>query len=579
MKNLFKRLLVITMALLTCVSAFSCKKKQNSDDPNANVKNPYTFTLFNFGGGYGREWLDTLITRYKKERAGKEFVVDGVTYDGVDFDVDSEKTTMASMVSNKVSYDIWFQEQVFYNEYVRNGNVFEPITEALTTPNPYEDGVTLERKLTAQQKDFYKVDTNGDGTGDTYYGIPHYAGYVGIVYNKNLFETNGWYFRKNYDKSELETALDFCFTKDLTDRTPGPDGKANTDDDGLPTTYEEFFALCQKISSTNVPLSWAGKYRQEYLNWFITALTANYEGLEQMSLNYSFSGTAKNLISVSDSGVVTQLDDVQINGAQNGYELSKQAGKYYALSFLEKIADEGWHSEGAYSNTYEQTYAQSDFVKGTQDSSARPAMLIDGVWWEMEADGYFDEIQQGLGRNDKDRYGWMPLPCATEEQATTRANAIQNGGKGYTMMDTHNSLCFLGKGLSADAKKIAIDFIQFAYTDVSLAEFSTITDTTKAVTYSMDDTQKAKMSAFGRSVMDMQEKADIVYGFSNKTFYQLNESNFSDYKEMYNSSYTENSTTQKIAFDQFKEGISAKKYFDGLYIYNKQLWNSAAIVK
>ena len=579
MKNLFKRLLVITMALLTCVSAFSCKKKQNSDDPNANVKNPYTFTLFNFGGGYGREWLDTLITRYKKERAGKEFVVDGVTYDGVDFDVDSEKTTMASMVSNKVSYDIWFQEQVFYNEYVRNGNVFEPITEALTTPNPYEDGVTLERKLTAQQKDFYKVDTNGDGTGDTYYGIPHYAGYVGIVYNKNLFETNGWYFRKNYDKSELETALDFCFTKDLTDRTPGPDGKANTDDDGLPTTYEEFFALCQKISSTNVPLSWAGKYRQEYLNWFITALTANYEGLEQMSLNYSFSGTAKNLISVSDSGVVTQLDDVQINGAQNGYELSKQAGKYYALSFLEKIADEGWHSEGAYSNTYEQTYAQSDFVKGTQDSSARPAMLIDGVWWEMEADGYFDEIQQGLGRNDKDRYGWMPLPCATEEQATTRANAIQNGGKGYTMMDTHNSLCFLGKGLSADAKKIAIDFIQFAYTDVSLAEFSTITDTTKAVTYSMDDTQKAKMSAFGRSVMDMQEKADIVYGFSNKTFYQLNESNFSDYKEMYNSSYTENSTTQKIAFDQFKEGISTKKYFDGLYIYNKQLWNSAAIVK
>ena len=588
MKKMTKKIFTGMMALIMCIGTVGCGGSANSGSSNDNsvdinqqlgVTNPYELKVFNFGGGYGREWLDSLITRYKRERAGKEFVVNGVTYDGVDFKVDSEKTMMSTIVTNGVPYDVVFQEQVLYNKFVKQGDVFAPMTEVLTTENPYEPGTTLEEKLTEEQKAFYKIDTNNDGEGDTYYGIPHYAGYVGIIYNKHMFETNGWYFAKDYDKADLENALNFCFTKDLNGRTAGPDGKTGTDDDGLPTTYEEFYALCEYISINNNPLSWAGKYRDEYLNWFITALVANNEGLEQMQLNYSYAGEAKNLVSADASGVVTPLPATQINGAENGYELAKQAGKYYAFSFMEKIAKEGWFSEGSIGDTYEQTNAQRDFVRGTSNEKDRAAMLIDGVWWEMEANAYFDEIQQTLGRNDKDRHGWMPLPCVTEEQAQARATALQNGGNGYTLMDTHNSLAFLGKNIDAETKKIAIDFLQFAYTDESLVEFSKITDTTKAVQYKMNDADKAQMSAFGRSIVAMQEASDLVYGFSKTPFYQLNEETFTDYKNMYASRYTATATPVKVAFDEFRKGKTAKEYFDGLYTYQKGLWDSGAIVK
>ena len=116
---------------------------------------------------------------------------------------------METIVTNGVTYDIVFQEQVWYNKFVRQGNVFSPMTEVLTTPNPYENGVTIESKLSKEQQEFYKVDTNSDGEGDTYYGLPHYAGYVGLIYNKNMFEINGWYFMKDYDKDDLENATTY----------------------------------------------------------------------------------------------------------------------------------------------------------------------------------------------------------------------------------------------------------------------------------------------------------------------------------------------------------------------------------
>ena len=128
MKKTIKNMFIGTMALVMCFGAVGCGGTSSGESSNSGsgdinqqlgVTNPYELKVFNFGGGYGREWLDALITRYKKERAGKEFVVNGVTYDGVDFKVDSEKTMMSMIVTNGVPYDIVFQEQVLYNKFVR----------------------------------------------------------------------------------------------------------------------------------------------------------------------------------------------------------------------------------------------------------------------------------------------------------------------------------------------------------------------------------------------------------------------------------------------------------------------------
>ena len=98
MEKMTRKMFTGIMAIIMCIGAVGCggttgggSSSDNSADINQQlgVTNPYELKVFNFGGGYGREWLDSLITRYKRERAGKEFFVNGVTYDGVDFNVES----------------------------------------------------------------------------------------------------------------------------------------------------------------------------------------------------------------------------------------------------------------------------------------------------------------------------------------------------------------------------------------------------------------------------------------------------------------------------------------------------------
>lgn len=571
MKKLLLGALSLIMALGCTVACGGNNNGGTSDGGSASEKpsgvtNPYALKVFNFNGGYGSEWLSTLEKRYEAEKAGKTITIDGKTYDGIDVQIDAVKKVMKEMAGtyNFATNHVYFHEDVWYTTYLRNGNTFADMTEALTTDNPYEPGTTLESKLSAEQKAYFNVDGK-------YYGIPHYAGYVGVNYDIDLFEEKGYYLKDGYSYNGDTATLAACFTNVAAEKTAGPDGKKDTDDDGLPTTYDEFFMLCGWITQNgDTPITWDNGNRQKYLNWFISSLAASYEGLEQTNLNYTFSGTAKNLVSVANDGTVTKLPETEIS-SENGYELAKQAGKYYGLTFIEQLAKNDWYySPAGLTNTD----AQDKFIQGIGETYV--AMLMDGVWWENEADSTFTSEELAGMPSRKDRnYGFMPLPAATNEKATERANALNAGKNGYTLLDTHNSLCFIGKGLSEDARKLAIDFIQFAYTDNSLAEFSITTDTTKALKYTMSDADKAKMSAYGRSIINMQERADVVYSFSREKFYQDNEASLADYDAAFRAEVDGN--TVSVPLDSFVGGKSVKTYFDGLYTYRKNtLWNSLA---
>jgi hypothetical protein len=277
------------------------------------------------------------------------------------------------------------------------------------------------------------------------------------------------------------------------------------------------------------------------------------------------------LISVDEAGNVTDLADIAID-KDNGYELAKQAGKYYAVKFLQQVIADGYAASGASDVMYTQVQAQEDFVLSDGTLTTDSAMLVDGCWWEMEADRTFNDVEQSEGVDIRDDFGWLPLPMPTQASADERATKLSAGEKGYTLADTHNSLAFIGKHVEGDLYDLCKDFLQFAYTDESLAEFTMITDTTKALSYTMTPEQKAEMSDYGRSLMDMQEKADIVYTFSKNTFYQANEATFSQYKTSYSSKYSDKHASVDIAVDEFRIGITAEQYFNGLYLYQQDVW-------
>lgn len=543
------------------------------EGPEYTPQNPYTLNVYSFTGGYGEDWLNALEERYKKERAGDEIWVNGVKYDGVTFKNTKKKDTLTVLAPKGEQYDVWFEEQVLFNQFVGE-NVFKDMTDVLTSDNPYEPGKTLESKMSEEQKTYYMRDGK-------YYGVPHYAGYVGIVYNKAMFDRYNTYFAKDYDESFLAENPILCMVLDNEDaRTPGPDGIEGTIDDGLPTTYAEFYALCDVLSSTNKPMSWAGKHRHSYLGWFLQSLSASNESLSQAILNYTFDGTLDSLISVTEevdgSPVITDLDDVELDAGVNGWKVAAQRGKYYALDFLETIVDNGWYTANSFLDVDEQTAAQIAFVEGNAiNSTERPAMLVDGSWWAMEAKASFLAQEQGGVENPKDNYGWFPLPCIDKADAAARADAIKNGGKGYNLTDVMNSLCFIGSQVSDDVYKIAKDFVQFAYTDESLAEFSIITDTTKAVQYTMTEGQLAQMSAYGRSLLDMQSKANIVTAFSKNEFFQKNESMLVDYTTLFDANI--GGKVYQIPVNEFKKGVSATTYFNGLVAMYEYRWSNMMV--
>ena len=604
----FKKLLVSAIALMMAFSTVACggggggdtgspnsssqgggvnSETGSSDEGNSSEEgdtsedwggsdyipqNPYTLNVYSFTGGYGEDWLNALEERYKKERAGDKITVNGVEYDGVTFKNTKKKETLSVLAPKGEQYDVWFQEQVPYNTFVGE-NVFKDMTDVLTEPNDYDGGKTIESKMSEEQKDYYMRDGK-------YYGVPHYAGYVGIVYNKAMFDKKDLYFAKDYDKSYLKDNPLLCMIFEKDDaRTPGPDGIEGTIDDGLPTTYDEFYAVCDLLSSTNKPMSWSGKHRHGYLGWFLQSLSASNESLSQAILNYTFDGTLESLISVTEevdgSPVITEADDVVLtasNAKTDGWKVASQRGKYWALDFLETIVDNGWYTSNSFLDVDEQTAAQIAFVEGNAiNSTERPAMLVDGSWWEMEAKASFLAQEQGGVENPRDNYGWFPLPCIDEADAQARADAIKEGGKGYVLTDVMNSLCFIGAQVSEEVYAIAKDFVQFAYSDESLAEFSIITDTTKAVQYTMTDDQLAQMSAYGRSLLDMQGKANIVSAFSKNEFFQKNETMLVDYMTLFDANI--GGDLYQIPVNEFKKGVSATTYFNGLIKQYEIKWS------
>ena len=78
MMKLGKKLMVLMLAGLMSFGAAACTGGDatsigggnkpgggTSEAPIEGVDNPYTLKVFSFTGGYGEEWLNTLVSRYK----------------------------------------------------------------------------------------------------------------------------------------------------------------------------------------------------------------------------------------------------------------------------------------------------------------------------------------------------------------------------------------------------------------------------------------------------------------------------------------------------------------------------------
>lgn len=561
-KKTMKRGCRAVLALTLGMSLVACGSKDGGNAAGEQVDNNKTqLYVFNFAGGFGAEWLAKAKDRF--EELHKDDVYEEGKK-GVQIVINNSKSSADSIMS-QIEYnvdEVYFTELAYYYS-LKEAGVLGDITEAVNMDlSEYGDeaGSTILSKMSDEQKAFYGIEENGE---THYYGIPHYAGYTSIVYNVDLFEEEKYYFADGV--TDAEYLEDYFIVKSSDKKSAGPDGEYGTDDDGLPATFEEFYLLCDYIAERGqTPLSWRGASYDDYLRKFMLSVEANVDGKEQTSLAYSMNGTATTLGSLSNNAFT--LEGAKEITAANGYEMYRSEGKYQALNFMNKlVTTDKYHSELAFNSGYSHMNAQEDFLYAGQDNGETEpiAMLIDGIWWENEAQVTFDSMKDSLGdefAKENRKFAIMPLPKASAEDV----------GKN-TLLDSLYSLCFMKENIEDWKKPLALEFIAFVNSDESLVEFTQTTNTPKDLNYEMTEEEMSSMTYFGRSVMKLKAQSDIVYPYSSEAIY-INQSS------MFNADKVWDSVVNGVSYSGpasafVEDGVSVEDYFNGMTSTQKNKWN------
>ena len=533
-----KRLLAVLMCCLTVCTMVACGNNRGDDEDPIDPTKTQLY-VSNYDGGFGDEWLRQTADRFE-ELHKDDKLEEGKT--GIQIRIVNHKKQGDQILREMITTtnEIFFCEGLPYRDGALQ-NYFLDITEAVAEPlTEYGEQGSIEDKMTTQQQNWFKV--NG-----SYYAIPHYEGYYGMFYDVDTFD------ERNLFMTDSGTFTNY------SGRGKGADGVAGTYDDGLPANITQFFKLLDEMKRQGLsPIGWPGNYPR-YMSDMMVNYSAAYEGYDQTMLNYTFNGTAENLITLNGNTVVADEKDLEINNS-NGYELQRQAGKYYALKFAERIIDGNYWFSGSFNNSQTHKDSQDAFLIGAFDKTQKEiGILIDGTWWENEASETFAAMAKrypGSGKGER-RFGIMPFPMPDGEESRSQTAAV---------VDHLASTAFINKNIADYKKEVAIDFIRFTATDASLIEFTQMTSTPKALQYELTNTQLSELTYLGQQVWNFKKDSQVVYKFSDTPLYYLNMSHFTDNNW--------ESGTQTIPSQALEEGMSAEEYFKGMYGTSKTGWSN-----
>ena len=551
-------------------------------------KNKTQLYVFNFDGGYGTDWLYEAAARFEKLKENESYE-DGKT--GVEIKIKKQKSSVSAADNfDKMTQEIFFTEGTDYFNLVNSNKALDITTAVKATLTQYGETRSVYDKFSEEQKSYYTVDNK-------IYAIPHYMATFGIAYNRDVFDEGYWILNDGYNAGTIETEYatgktddsenSITFGKanaDGSNLSPGPDGDLTTTyDNGFPATYAEYYLLCNKLSENSIrAVHWSGAQYANYGVYMLDALSATNEGAAQWSLNYDYSSEtlATNLIADANGDNLPDFDangkpiigdSVQIT-SENGYLLSQQVGKYYAIDFMKNIYDHTrWYEQTngkLYSSTHTHTDAQRDFLRaGSSQSPVKIAMLMDGCWWESEGSDVFNDLAETYGdkyKRENRNFGIMPLPFATAQMI---------GSVNPTMVDLYQAIGFIKSSIAEWKIPLATEFLIFCSTDAEMSEYTAKTSTFKSLNYEVSNEAYAKASPYGKSVIEYAKHADVVYTANYDEFYLKNIGMFT-YNTLFKGINTGGGTVQSFLnfYPKNTAGVTAKDYIGYMMRYFRDNW-------
>lgn len=541
-----KKLLTKVFSLLIClILAFSALVGCGEGNKEDSSKSHLYIAVYD--AGVGTEWLESLKTRFEAEYANEEFE-EGKK--GVEVHIDAAKTyTLEAMLSSK--NNIIIQENVdVYTKKSGFLNITDWVKEEVYEN---EENKSIYDKMYDSQKDY--LFENGEC-----YFVPHYQCFGGVVYDIDLFNSKLLYIAEDLDpfgNCKLVSSLDENMSK-------GPDGKEDTYDDGLPATNDELLFLCRQMSEQGItPFIWTGK-SIGYTKRLIQSSYVSMAG-ESVAYNYTFDSGDKTVNIVDGfSGNVPQVSTTTIT-SNNGHLMKKQLEIYNALNLFEKIVDNVYYDEETCFSTKSMIEAQATYLESAP--LGKPiAMLVEYSYWYNEAESSINYITKNYPNYTDRKFGIMPMPSVN---SGTHKDVAENVDS-YGVISTGD--CYMGvnknTSSSASVQKMCKAFIQFANSDESLTEFTKISKTTKALKYTISDTEKASLPYYTQTVIDAKKRAEdnnrmFDFGSSNDIFKYVRTYFGIGSNQKFFNSYIDKEYSYPA--ELFKKGTTAREYFLGIY--------------
>ena len=573
MKKIIKEILsfVLCLACLTTCIACGDNSVEQVDDNKTQLYVGY------INNGHGKAFLEDAKERFEEKYANISFET-GKTGVQIFFDEVEYGSKLLSTIRGSRT-EVFFVSDVDYVQYVNEGLLFD-ISDWINTPlTEYGEEKSILDKINSESANFYNF--NGEG----YYGLPYVTSGFTFMYDVDLFNDKDLYFMANdsgngdYSAKRENGVYSFINSNSKNPehkiKSSGPNGRPGDYDDGLPATNEQFIALLDRMSDKGInPITWSGKY-QDYMNDLGYSLWANYEGAENMRLNFTFdssaTGAVTNLIeSIDSSGEITYMAATDITN-DNGYLLQRQSGKYFALKLLEQIVDGGskyYKEEETFKETVDHLSAQNNFLSSKFLYPDNPTgIFVDGFYWENEATATFDKLSQAYtaekASKTSRKLGAMPLPHADDSQIGNK-NVWQDGST--TMVMVNGSL-------SENKKDVAKTFIRFMHTNESLVKFTQKTSLIRPYEFTASEEDLAEMTYYGMTCYNLYRDSELLVTNS------LNPTYLANISMLKASSYdffttSVGGTSYRIATKAFRSGISAEDYFTGVFgVFNETLWN------
>ena len=536
-----KYLLVMSIGgLALLLSATGCKgRKRNSSEFDSTKAHISVATL---DKGIGTAWLTNAAkefeelykdaTGFEEGKTGVEVAVVGSTsYDG------------AYIQNQALNEDIYFTEGIPYRELSREGKFLEItdiVNEKLTD---YGEDKTIIDKIDGTLADYITVNNK-------VYGVPFYDSFYGMVYDMDLWNEESLYLSK-----------DGKFVKKNGDLSLGTDNVAGTLDDGLPATYDEFDKLMKKMLDKQIIPFIASEKGIEYTANYLFNIFADYEGVDNMKLTLTMTGTANDLVEKGWDGTgEAPLESKDIT-EDKGYELQRQVGRYKTLKFFNDVIIS---SPENYNKQLEVSHisAQSSFIEGKQ--LGKPiGMIIEGSWWENEAKSAFASYEKNYGT--RSNYAIMPIPFENAEKAAACNYK-------HTYLSLSQSFGIISK--SSQNQKLAKEFMKFLHTDKMLSKFTRDTSITRPLNYQITAEDQTKLTTYAKSLINLKETANVFYPYSTNQLQLDNNSVFGAFNWVWHTTIKGTDYRHPWMYFTTVDHPSTLAYFNGQYDYYSGIWSS-----